>query len=492
MIALRRPFTAAPLPRWLPVFGWLLAAGLVGWLAATQSLAVVIIGLFVAGCALVAAMTPLAAAAVLVIIAPMRTLIATEAQFQLPLDVGQIAFAVLVAAWAAHHIVFKRALPRLTWSPLYVPLLLFFTWVGLSGFNALSVAAWAAEWLKWLQIIILIAFVLDAAQQRRWEWLLSGLVLAGLTNALIGLYQFLGGSGADHLVILDRFFRAFGTFGQPNPFAGFLGLLAPLATTAAAGYSLLFWQRRTDWNLASIAAFYWVATGFIILGIGISWSRGAWLGFAASFGVVAFSLPRKVRYGLFFAGGIIGLVALLWFTGLLPASITERISSSTEEFFAFEDVRGVDITPENYAVVERLSHWQAALNMTRANPWLGVGMGNYEAAYPSYRLLNWDEPLGHAHNYYLNILAETGLIGLLVYGKVWIFIIWLTWRARQHPDPLSRWVASGLLGSWFYLAVHSFFDNLYVNNLFLHIGLMVGILAVLYRQATQSVKLRIT
>jgi len=142
-------------------------------------------------------------------------------------------------------------------------------------------------------------------------------------------------------------------------------------------------------------------------------------------------------------------------------------------------------------VAERLAHWQAALNMVSAHPLLGIGLGNYEVVYPVYRLVNWLEALGHAHNYYLNILAEAGIVGLLVYGKVWVGIMALSWRGRYHPDILSRFVLIGLLGAWVYLAVHSFFDNLYVNNLFLHMGLMLGILATLYNQTRTHMRLGI-
>ena len=54
----------------------------------------------------------------------------------------------------------------------------------------------------------------------------------------------------------------------------------------------------------------------------------------------------------------------------------------------------------------------------------------------------------------------------------------------------TTFAAVGLLGTWTYLSVHSIFDNLYVNNLFLHIGLMLVIVAVLYNQASYHVKLR--
>ncbi len=450
----------------------------------------VIISLTVLIFGLVSLIIPLAAVSILLILAPLRTLIATEAQFNLPLDIGQIALTVTLGAWVLHRLVFQRQLPRLYWSPVYIPLLFFITLIALTAFNAAFLNAWLNEWLKWIQVLILVGFTLDLARQQRWQWLLFGLTLSGLANAIIGIYEFFGGSGADHLLISGRFFRAFGTFGQPNPFAGFLGLIIPLALTAGVGYGLRFWQNRRDKAALMLSGFYLLAGGIMIGGLLASWSRGAWLGFAAAIAVMAFALPRKIQTGLITLALVIILVGTLWLTGLLPASVTARISSSTEEFFAFEDVRGVDITSENYAVVERLSHWQAALNMARDYPWLGVGMGNYELVYAQYRLINWDEPLGHAHNYYLNMLAEGGIIGLLVYGKVWLSIIWLTWRTRQHPDILSRMIAVGLLGTWTYLSIHSIFDNLYVNNIFLHIGLMLGILGILYHQATQFINLR--
>jgi O-antigen ligase len=443
----------------------------------------------VAGLVTAALITPLAGAVALMILAPLRTLIATEAALALPLDIGQIALLVTLAAWLLRDLATRRRWPRLTWTPFLIPMLLFIAVVSLTAFSAHSMRLWLNEWLKWIQVLLLLLFV-RAAGHGAWRWLLAGLIASGAANALIGVYQFFGGSGALHLLIDDRFFRAFGTFGQPNPFGGFMGLLAPLAAAAALGGAYSFYRSRARRDLL-LAGFYAAATALLLVGLLMSWSRGAWLGFAAAAGVVIVLLPRRAWMGglLLLAGA--SLLASLWAANLLPVTVTSRITSATAELFAFDDVRGVDITTANYAVVERLSHWQAALNMARAHPWLGVGMGNYEYAYPTYRLINWPEPLGHAHNYYLNMLAEGGLIGLIGYGKAWLLIVFLTWRAARHPDIPTRLIAVGLLGSWTYLLVHSIFDNLYVNNLFLHIGIMLGIAAVLYDDAQRYVTLRL-
>ncbi len=474
---------------------WLVAAALIGFFIATQPLGVVIVVLAFFAFVLLACISPLAAIVIMLVLAPMRTLIATEASVQLPLDIGQLALIGFLLAWLITQAARGERLVRVFSSHVSVLLVIFIIITGFTAFSATSLTAWLNEWLKWLQMLVLVTFTLNHFQKRKWEWLLFGLTLAAVAHAWIGIYEFFGGSGALHLLIDGRFFRAFGTFGQPNPFGGFMGLVAPVTLMATLGYGARVWNAKSSKinNLDfALMLFYLVSSGFILIGIGMSWSRGAWIGLGAALAVTAFAVPRNTRWGLLFVGSAVSLLGVLWFTGALPRSVVERLETSTQEFFAFEDVRGIDITPENYAVAERLAHWQAALNMATAHPLLGVGLGNYEVVYPEYRLVNWPEPLGHAHNYYLNILAEAGIIGLLVYGKVWVGIIALSWRGRRHPDILSRFVIIGLLGTWVYLAVHSFFDNLYVNNLFLHMGLMLGILATLYNQTRTHTRLGIS
>ena len=445
-------------------------------------------------CLVLATIHPIAVLIPLLILGPMRVLISTEAAFQLPLDIGQIALVVFFASWAIQRItrlnVTSLHLADL-WTPLSGALLLFIVATGLSAFAATSLTAWALEWTKWVLVFVLFTVVVNLFSTISWEWLVFALVLSGLANALVGIYEFFGGSGALVLLINDRFFRAFGTFGQPNPFGGFMGLLIPLSVMSAVGYALR-WRKsspsKKSLNLA-LTIFYAFSSVVLLIAIGMTWSRGAWLGLGAALLIMGFLIPRRLRIGALLFVVIAGVGLIVWFSGLVPQSIVQRLQTSTEEFFAFEDVRGVDITPENFAVAERLAHWQAAINMITAHPFLGVGFGNYAAAYPSYQLINWSEPLGHAHNYYLNIFAEVGIIGLLVYGKVWGTIFHRTWQAASHPDTLSRLVMIGLLGAWVYLSVHSFFDNLYVNNIFFHLAVMFSIVVLVLKEAKASVRI---
>ncbi len=433
--------------------------------------------------------TPLSALAFALVVAPLRTLIQTESPVNLPLDIGQLAILFFIGVWALYQISHKNHLLKFVYSPILMPIIGFIFVSGLGVFYATSVGAWFTEWLKWVLIFALIIVIFSACRYNRcWEWVLFAVISAGFGQALIGLYTFWGGSGADHLrIFADRgFFRAFGSFGQPNPFGGFMGLLAPLSLMLAYAYIERAWslwrknQPKARFALC-ISMYYTIATLGIIGALVASWSRGAWLGLGVAILAVIVVLPRKLWQGVLLLSVVSLVGAVLWMSDRLPASLTERLASATQELFVLSDVRGVDINPENYAVIERLAHWQAALNMGRDNAWLGVGFGNYDATYETYRLINWKFSLGHAHNYYLNVLAETGIIGLIAYMGVLISLLMITWRTmRQHPDTLARITAIGLLGSWVYLMTHSMTDNLYVNNVFIHIGVMIGVLAIIH------------
>ena len=128
----------------------------------------------------------------------------------------------------------------------------------------------------------------------------------------------------------------------------------------------------------------------------------------------------------------------------------------------------------------------AAVNMANAQPLFGVGFGNYEPSYQSFRLAAWQYGLGHAHNIYLNVLAETGIIGLLAYLIFWGGLAALTIRIISRTNGLYRALAIGLLGCWVHLATHQILDNLYVGNIPLYLGALFGILCIIAQPPTNS------
>lgn len=402
-----------------------------------------------------------------------------------PLDSGQLMLLMATAAWLARGAADRRIVVPPTRFTL--PLLAYCALLLLTLLGAQSPLLGLIELSKWVQIWLMVVLVADWAHHTAEPRavlvsLLAIVLLAGLSQALIGIWQFSPrGHGPEHFLVLGRFYRAYGTYEQPNPFGGYMALNATLALGTLIGL-IAHWltAKAATTNQSAIripqsAIPILLTTAALSTALIMSWSRGAWLGFAAALAVMVLFLPRQRPWlGLGLVG--LALVTLVgaWQFGLMPAAISERLATSAAEF-QLGDVRGVDINDANYAVLERLAFWQAAVDMAQERPWLGIGFGNYALAYPDYALINWTTPLGHAHNYYLNLLAETGALGLLAYLVVWLYILWDNLRLlRRLPWPW-RGVALGLLGAWVALSVHHLVDKLYVNNIYVHLGAMLGV-----------------
>ncbi len=405
----------------------------------------------------------------------------------LPIDAGQIMIGFTLGAWVLGGLA-KRELviPR---SPLLIPLMLFVGWAGVTMLWAPDLTFGIPEVIKWIEVILVMLLAVDVAQRRGGQWILTGVFASATLQALIGIYEArLRQVGPLGFRLSEGVYRAYGTFEQPNPFAGFVGMVLPIAIAATAYYVVRISYSVITEHGSRIAHYALRFTGYAIItlllaaGLFLSFSRGAWLGAVASIGVLIVFAPRRLWMGAALAAvALIGLIGLSS-AGLLPSAISERLADAGT-LLDIRDVRGVPINDTNYALIERQAHWQAALNMLTEHPWTGVGFSNYQPLYEQYRLLNWPMPLGHAHNIYLNVAAETGLIGLGLYLLLWISILALTFRLIRHAHGVERAIAIGLMGAWVYLGTHMLVDNLYVDNTHLMIGALLGLLVVLYHRA---------
>jgi len=408
---------------------------------------------------------------------------------EIPAFIGQVVFMLAAAIWIGRGLLRRDV--HIPLPPLLLPLLGFMAAALLSLWQPVDGWMGLLEWGKWGQILVMFLLVYDRLRgtQGRQRVFLVRVLLAGVAvfQALVGLWQFgLADDLPEHFAIDARFYRAYGTFEQPNPYAGFLGLAGALLAGFVA-VALWEWLARITNHELRIAAYRLPLTdprfgvllfALVAVGAGLlaSWSRGGWMGFAAAIFVIAILLPRRSGWGLVLAVVIVVGGLGLYAGGWLPASIASRLTGFLE-YTRFEDVRGVGINDANYAVIERMAHWQAALSMWREHFWLGVGFGCYEAAYPAHRLINWPLALGHAHNYYLNLLAETGVLGLLAY-LVWLGSIFVgLWRASRRVAGRTRGLALGLVGAWTHFSVHNFVDNILVNNVHLHLGVLLALSA---------------
>jgi len=396
--------------------------------------------------------------------------------------VTEALVALVLAGWLM-RMVARREI-RITWPPLTLPFLLFLGALFLSLLGASSlqhtakeaVLRSAKEIIKWVEVLGLYVLVANVMDERWTRALVFVLLGTGALAALHGIYQFLFRVGPEGFVLFGRFMRAYGTFEQPNPYAGYLGLTLPLAVGLIVAGVWRVGERVKGWWLVWAAG----CGALMLVAMIMSWSRGAWLGFGAAVAAIAIAAALgRVRSGRAAVLGTVFAVLIIYvlLTGglaLVPPSIVQRFSDFVP-YLGVMDVRGVEITDANFSVLERMAHWQAALAMWTDHPWLGVGIGNYEPAYPRYALPLWPLPLGHAHNYYLNIAAETGVVGLAAYLFLWLAAPVGAWRATRRAWGWYWGVALGVLGVLVHLSVHNLFDNLFVHSMYLQLAILLGI-----------------
>ncbi len=106
----------------------------------------------------------------------------------------------------------------------------------------------------------------------------------------------------------------------------------------------------------------------------------------------------------------------------------------------------------------RLQIWSVTLQVIRNNLPFGAGIGAFAAAYTPYDTMNGLGRVEQAHNDYLQILADAGLVGLVLAGY-FIFKLFRTGlRSAKSENIYRRGVALGALAGCFAILVHSIFD----------------------------------
>src|SRR5579875_4151107 len=324
----------------------------------------------------------------------------------LRVDSADILVALLAAGWLLSY-----ALPSYMAGPRdrtlpHIPAYLALATLALLGVMFLSVGAALnksdslKEISKWLEFLVVLVIGAQYIRTRRQLWTIIVLIcLAALSQAFYGYIQYLYNIGPEAFV-RDASLRVYGTFDQPNPFAGYINM--PLSIVLAVALLGRGWLTRV---LAGIAT--------ILLGIVVylTQSRGGEMALAAA--LVFIILAGMPRIRILMRVGILAIFAFVeaLLAGLVPLTIFNPIL----HILGLVQISLTQPTAQDYSTAERLAHWIAGLHMYFAHPILGVGIGNYPDAYPQYFITIFTNSLGHAHNYYINIAAETGSIGLFAF-----------------------------------------------------------------------------
>lgn len=103
--------------------------------------------------------------------------------------------------------------------------------------------------------------------------------------------------------------------------------------------------------------------------------------------------------------------------------------------------------------IERLRLWQEAVVFIAEHPIFGTGLGNYPLfVKPS---ASYREPI-YAHNLYLDIAAESGIVGLFFFSGFLFFGIFSAWKSWRREQSIF-WLA--IFSALIIFSVHAFFET---------------------------------
>ncbi|HVE59676.1 MAG TPA: O-antigen ligase family protein [Pyrinomonadaceae bacterium] len=325
------------------------------------------------------------------------------------------------------------------------------------------------------------------------------LTIFGFGLAIFGLLQYFTWNG--HLYWLRPALvvtqGVIGPFVNHNHFAGYLELIVPLPIAlivagAVDRHRMLYGFAAVLMAIASIASLsrggmISMASGLLFIIIaGIVYTRRQNRaaqeeeeeegfdegGFRAKFN------PASL-VNLSIVALIIGAVILGTFW-LANVEVIERVTkneviSTDEKAETFEHSRGWI--------------WENSLAMFRMNPVCGVGMGAFETAYPNYSRDNrgLSQNIDRAHNDYLQVLSDTGLIGGAIALAFILMILFLVGRSLRSREPFHAGLAIGCGGAIFSMLVHSAFDfNLQIPSTSLLFLVLTAVSANLARNSARS------
>lgn len=292
---------------------------------------------------------------------------------------------------------------------------------------------------------------LDGSRQKR---VADGFVYGAFLVAVIGLLQFLCqfvfGVAETYQFWTERLLPFFlgGEFGAAV--AAYPSLLVNIAGNTYLRASAFF----PDPHISSL----YLGIAFP-LAVAWAWMRGTWRNFLLPGIILAADLLTFSRAGYFALGGSIAISMGMFFlsrTNLKKALslgiflvVLVGLSSLTSIGNRFLS----SFSPEDGSQQERIRLFLEAIENTKQAPLLGVGLGNYplfvkpEAA-PR-------EPI-YAHNLYLDILLETGLVGLLLFFSPLFFALWRG-LCLWHKDKEDIFLVALVISLFSYL-LHSLFE----------------------------------
>jgi O-antigen ligase len=383
---------------------------------------------------------------------------AVEVWSQTVLEIGA---ALLFLWWAV--LIFRKPQIEIRWSVLNWPLVIFTGLVTAELlFHTTAYPFYTRVALMELSACLLLFFLSGQVYRERRElrffaWFL---MCFGFAVAVFGIAQNFTSSEKLYWVRpLTAGGNPFGPYVNRNHFAGLMELISPI------GLSLLLFRgvRREQMPLVGLLTIVPVAALFL------SGSRGGIVSFLFELGLLAVLVRYRKIEKLHRAAVAVALLAAAAAVGWLGTNkLVER----------FTQVRSGEASLER-----RWTMFVGAWHVFLDNPVIGTGLGTLVDVYPRYETYYDGEIVDHAHNDYVELLAETGIVGgLCGLAFFWLFFREGWARLGAEQSSFSLGLHAGALTACSGMLVHSLVDyNLHIpsNGLFFLLMASVAVAPVL-------------
>lgn len=305
-------------------------------------------------------------------------------------------------------------------------------------------------------------------RERARNWLVVSLISLGLFEVFYGLVQYFAGWQYIY-AYKKRFYtdHATGTYVNPNHFAGLLEMILPLA------FALTLYQlerispykkkrgRRGVWNTRS----------------GDERAAPVILYLFSSLLLFSGVLLSRSRMGIFSASIVVVVMVFLWINNTAWGRSTAALLliGVLVVVATFSLWLGLDPVVERFETAEhdlqnRVVIWKDTLSLIGAHPIFGVGLGSFADSYRKYQTTMLAGNVIHAHNDYLEITAEWGILGTgLVVGLFLVVLARVIRAFYRATRARIAFLGLGCFGSILAILLHSLMDF----NLHIHANAMV-------------------
>jgi probable O-glycosylation ligase (exosortase A-associated) len=210
-------------------------------------------------------------------------------------------------------------------------------------------------------------------------------------------------------------------------------------------------------------------------------SRGVFLGLLVFLAITFAGQRRRLR--LVFRLGVIALLL----ASIAPAGVWERVGTLRH---ATNSATLDEVDGSGGSARQRYEIWRVAGKIIRDHPLTGVGLGAYKPNHEQYALQPEFNPTAQGgrdtHSLYLNVLAETGYPGLLLYLAMLLTVLITAERTRRRCRGVLDSAARQLLvleaGLVAFLAAATFGSLPYLPHFLLHLALLYGMSVVYQKQ----------